>query len=343
MVDTTARERTAAVYARGALCGLAAVSIWAGNIVVAGLGLRSSLTAWDITAIRFVVAGLLLAPLLARSGLALDRLGWLGVAALVLGGAPTVLLANAGLLFAPAAHAGALFPGVMPLMTALLAALVLGEDFTLQKRIGFALIVGGIACIVWGSGIAVGASQSIGHILFLGSALAFACYTVALRGARLDGLHAAAISAVGSMLLYLPLYWLIAGTTILDAPPSAIALQALVQGLLTAVISYVVYGRAVSLLGASSGAAFAASCPAMTALMAIPILGEWPAVIDWAAIVLISIGVYVVSGGPMPRRRACSDRGKRPTFRPPTARAACMRRPTSILPPEPVCSWSPKR
>ena len=136
MLDTIARERSTAAYAHGALCGLAAVSIWAGNIIVGSLGLRSSLTAWDITAIRFAVAGLLLAPLLARSGLALDRLGWLGVAALILGGAPTVLLASAGLLFAPAAHAGALFPGVMPLMTAILAALVLNESFTLQKRIG---------------------------------------------------------------------------------------------------------------------------------------------------------------------------------------------------------------
>lgn len=34
-------------------------------------------------------------------------------------------------------------------------------------------------------------------------------------------------------------------------------LQALVQGLLTSVISYIIYGFAVSILGASSGAAFA--------------------------------------------------------------------------------------
>jgi drug/metabolite transporter (DMT)-like permease len=33
----------------------------------------------------------------------------------------------------------------------------------------------------------------------------------------------------------------------------------------------------------------------MTALMAIPILGEWPKAIDWAAIIVISVGVYVVS------------------------------------------------
>ena len=40
--QTLTGERTTTEYARGAMFGLAAVSIWAGNIVVAGLGLRSS-------------------------------------------------------------------------------------------------------------------------------------------------------------------------------------------------------------------------------------------------------------------------------------------------------------
>lgn len=287
----------------GALFGLAAIGIWAGNIVVAGLGLRASLTPWDIAAIRFAVAGVVLAPYLWRAGLAFERLGWLGLAALVLGGAPTVLLVNTGLLFAPAAHAGALFPGVMPLMTAILAAFLLGEAFTRRKATGFVMIVVGVIGIVWSTGGTIGTEQTVGHALFLGSALAFACYTVALRRARLDGLHAAAISAIGSMLLYLPAYALLAGTSLFDAPASAIGLQALVQGVLTAVVSYIVYGRAVSILGASSGAALAASCPAMVALMAIPVLGEWPSMVDWIAIVLISIGVYVVSGGPLPKGR----------------------------------------
>jgi drug/metabolite transporter (DMT)-like permease len=304
MIQTIAIERTPAEYARGALFGLAAVLIWAGNIVVAGLGLRSDLTPWDISAIRFGVAGLILAPYLMRRGLAVDRLGWIGVLALVLGGAPTVLLANAGLLFAPASHAGALFPGVMPLVVAVLAAVILKEAFTLQKKAGFVLIATGVVGIVSVSGATIGTTQNIGHLLFLASALAFACYTVAMRRARLEGLHAAAISAVGSMLIYLPPYAMMAGAGIFDAAPSAIALQAVVQGLLTAVISYVVYGLAVSILGASSGAAFAASCPAITALMAIPILGEWPSSVDWCAIALISAGVYVVSGGPMARRQS---------------------------------------
>src|SRR6476660_4540731 len=239
------KDFATSTYTRGALYGLAAVSIWAGNIVVAGLGLRSSLTPWDISAIRFGVAGLLLAPYLLRKGVAFDRLGWLGLAALVLGGAPTVLLANYGLLFAPAAHAGALFPGVMPLMVAILAAVVLKEALTRQKRAGFALIVTGAVGIVWGTGGTIGTRQNIGHLLFLGSALAWACYTVAMRRARLDGLHAAAISAVGALFLYVPVYFAVEGFSLANAAWGDLALQAIVQGLLTAIVSLVFYGRAV--------------------------------------------------------------------------------------------------
>jgi len=74
---------TTSDYARGALYGLAAVCIWAGFIVVSRLGVRSSLTPWDVAAIRFAVAGLLLLPYAMRKGLALDRLGWVGVGAIV--------------------------------------------------------------------------------------------------------------------------------------------------------------------------------------------------------------------------------------------------------------------
>jgi len=63
-------------YLRGSLYGLAAVSIWSGWIVIARLGLRTSLTPWDIAALRFGVAGLLLLPYLFNKGLAFDRLCW---------------------------------------------------------------------------------------------------------------------------------------------------------------------------------------------------------------------------------------------------------------------------
>jgi len=299
-----AQSPTTSEYARGALYGLAAVSIWAGFIVVARLGIRTSLTPWDITAIRFAVSGSLLLPYAIHKGFALERLGWTGLAAVVAGcGAPMVLLANAGLLFAPAAHAGALFPGVTPLIVAVLAAMILREAFTSQKRIGCTLIVIGVIGIVWGAGGNIGTTQNIGHLLFLSAGLAWACYTVAMRRARLDGLHAASLAATVSLALYLPIYLYFAGTSVFQAPLSDIALQAAVQGFLTGIVALLLYGRMVSILGATSGAAFLALTPAMTALMGIPILGELPSAIDWMAIALISLGVYVVSGGPIPQRR----------------------------------------
>jgi hypothetical protein len=87
-------------------------------------------------------------------------------------------------------------------------------------------------------------------------------YTVAMRRARLDGLHAAALAAVTSLALYLPIYAYFAGTAVFKAPLSDIALQAIVQRFLTGIVALLLYGRMISILGATSDAAFLALTPA---------------------------------------------------------------------------------
>jgi drug/metabolite transporter (DMT)-like permease len=297
------KPRTAE-YIRGSLYGIAAVTIWASWIVAVRLGIRTSLKPWDITAIRFAVAGLILLPYLLKKGLAIDRLGWTGLAAIMLGGgAPMVLVSYGGLLFAPAAHAASLYTALIPLYVAILAAVVLGEPFTVAKRVGLALIVTGVFGIVWLAGGTIGSRQNIGHAMFVAAGMLWAGYVVAMRKARLAGLHAAAIAAVGSLIAFVPAYTIICGTGLFNAPWRDIAVQAFVHGILVAVISFVCIGRAVSILGASNGSAFAALAPAITAILAIPILGEWPATSDWVAMLLISAGVYIASGAPLPGRR----------------------------------------
>jgi hypothetical protein len=89
-------------YLRGAMFGLAGVSIWAGWSAITRLAVITNLDAWDIPALRFGVAGLLLVPIVIRRGLALDRLGWSGLAGLIVGtGAPYALVVALGLRFAP--------------------------------------------------------------------------------------------------------------------------------------------------------------------------------------------------------------------------------------------------
>ena len=46
------------------------------------LGITTTLAVVDLTALRFAVAGLILLPVVARRGLALDRLGWPGFLAI---------------------------------------------------------------------------------------------------------------------------------------------------------------------------------------------------------------------------------------------------------------------
>jgi drug/metabolite transporter (DMT)-like permease len=289
----------------GAGCAVTAVAIWAGWLVMMRLGVTTTLSAADLTALRFAIAGPVLLPVMIRRGLAIDRLGWRGFVAVVFGvGAPQVLIIGAGLLFAPVAHAGALYQGVLPLAVACLAAIVLKERVSVIRRIGLSLVVAG-AFMIGGIGLSsLGGRQSIGHLLFLMAAGMWAGYTVAIRRARVDGLHAAAIAAVVSLIIYLPIYAAFIEDGLFKAPVADLAVQGLYQGILTAVVSLALYGRAIRVLGASNAAAFVALGPIMAALMAIPALGEWPSRADWIAIILIAIGVYLSIGGPIPRRIA---------------------------------------
>jgi drug/metabolite transporter (DMT)-like permease len=100
-----------------------------------------------------------------------------------------------------------------------------------------------------------------------------------------------------------PVYTIIFGASLFNASWRDLVLQAFVHGFLVAVISFWFIGRAVSILGASAGSAFAALAPTITSILAIPILGEWPATSDWIAMLLISGGVYIASGAPLPARR----------------------------------------
>ena len=195
-------------YLKGAVFGLAAVSIWAGWSAITRLAVTTNLDAWDIPALRFGVAGLLLSPILLRRGLARDRLGWPGLAGIIVGqGAPYVLVAALGLRFAPAADLGALSPGCMPIFVALIAATILGEKPSTTQKYGLSLILVGALIMIGGHGPAWNASRTFGDAAFLMAGFLTACFTVIMRQAKLDPLHAAALVSTGSLVIYAPLYF----------------------------------------------------------------------------------------------------------------------------------------
>jgi len=293
-------------YLKGAACGLAAASIWASWSALTRFAVTTSFDPWDVALLRYGAAGVLLLPVVVRRGLALDRLGWLGLAVLIAGaGAPYALVAAGALRLAPAAELSALNPGCIPLFVAAIAFAFVRETISLAQRTGLALIVAGAVLLIITNADAAdwGASRTFGAMLALFAALMWAIFTVVMRRADLDPLHAAALVSVGSLAIYLPVYLAWRGAALARIPLTELAVQAVFQGVLVTIVSLLLYGRAVALLGAPRGAAFGALVPALTALIAIPLLGEWPHATDWLAIVLISAGVYLASGGPTPLRR----------------------------------------
>jgi drug/metabolite transporter (DMT)-like permease len=273
-----------------------AVTIWAAWIVGTRHAVTGTLPPEAVGLLRMIVPALVFAPVWLRIGVA-PRGIRTHVALCVLGaGAPFFIIVATGMKFAPAADIGPLLPGTMPLFAALLAVLVDRERIGPARLIGYVLIVAGIVAIA-GRGIfdlASGAWR--GHGLVLVGACLWAIYTIAFRRSRLGAFEAAALIGFWSTLLLLPF-----GTLpLLEAWRAGhgweIAAQAVIQGVLSGILGLVCYGIAVSRLGASKAAAFAALAPGMAALIAIPVLGEMPDTAAIVGVVATSIGVALASG-----------------------------------------------
>lgn len=297
MTDAIARPVT------GGLAALAAVSIVAGWQVATRAGLTTgTLAPPDLALLRYGVPALLLLPVLLRHGLwPVASPGWLMLPLLLGGGLPFGLLAMWGAQYAPVAHMGALVPGTMPLFTACLAAMLLGERPGRRRLAGFGIVGCGVGLIAGQSLTDIGAGTLPGDGLFLTAALIWAGFTVAYRAAGLSGWHATALVSAGSALLALPL-WLASGTgRLLALPWAELAWHAATQGLVAGVAGFWSYAVAIRHLGAPRAALSGALVPALAALGGAVLLAEWPAPLVLAG-VCATMGGLVVAAWPTSSR-----------------------------------------
>ena len=254
-----------------------------------------ALDAWDVTALRFGVAGLLLLPLFVRRGLGAMR--WPQALLLACGaGAPYVLLTAGGLAYAPASHMGVITPSCMLVCTTLGSWLLLKDPLTAGRALGVGTILCGLAALGWDGLANHGANTWLGDTMFVLGGLFWATYTLASRAWRVEPLHATAVVAVVSMLVYLPGYGWFAGTSVAAAPWREILIQMVFQGVLSAIVALLLYTRAIAILGAARGAVFAALVPSFSLLIAIPLLHEVPTGLQIAGVVLVTAGMLFALG-----------------------------------------------
>ena len=279
----------------GYLAAVCFVVIWGGWVVGTRHAVTHSLDPAAVGILRFGVAAVLLFPFAWRAGF-FARGKALVLAIMVIGsGAPFFMLVANGMRSTPAADSASLVPGTMPLVVALLSAAFFKERMGWPRWLGFACVAVGIMAI-GGRDLFIPHGATFGHVMLLSGACVWAGYTLAFRKSGLSAIESAALVGFWSTVLLLPFGTVPLIEAVRSGLAREVATQTLIQGLLSGVIAIIAYNYAIGKLGPSRGSAFVALVPVVAALIAIPVLGEWPDLPSVIGVVATGVGVTLASG-----------------------------------------------
>lgn len=279
----------------GAASALSVVLIWAAWLISTRHSVGTTLSALDLSLLRYGVPALLLSPFWLRTGLLPKGAPAWTLVLMVLGsGAPFFQLVGFGMRSTPASAAGVLLPGVMPLAAALIGILVLGERPDRWRRLGMvAILAGGVLLLI--DNLSSGRLSWISYTILPAGATLWAIYTHAFRKSGLSAFEGGALIAVWSTIINLALIPFL-GTHLLTAPASAIGLQFVTQGLLSGLLATVLYGTAVRSLGGTQAAAYTAVTPVAAAIGGALLLGEPLGPVSMIATLVTGAGVLLSTG-----------------------------------------------
>jgi drug/metabolite transporter (DMT)-like permease len=292
------------------VAGLVAMLLYAGQFVLSRWTIQRTLSLWDLAALRFAAAGLLLLPVVVRHGLAgAAGVGWgRSLALTITAGGPYTLIMFAGLSLAPAGHGAVIIPGATPVVSTLLVWLWFGERPWPVRLAGLVLVVVGLGLVGWpGISGAAGERTWLGDLLFVVAGVLWGLFTVLARRWQVDPLRATAMMWVLA-LAYLPFYGFAAHDRLLTAPRGEILFQVIYQGVGVAIVALVLYAWAIRVLGASFASLFMPLIPVLGMLLAVPVLGEVPARVQLVGVVAVSVGMALAAIGQAPANRAREQR-----------------------------------
>lgn len=272
---------------------LSVVAIWSGFIVISRIGGRSVLTPYDLAALRFGVSALLLfIPWrLSRQPVRLRDPRIITLA--LIGGVGYALLVYWGFESAPAVHAAILLPGLLPFEVAFLSWLLLKKSSTGDLHwFALAAISAGIGCVAIDSFNGAATIQT-GDWLIFGSSWCWALYTVLVRRWNIPAWEATTGVALLAATFYFPLYLGFLPKQITTAACILIYMQALYQGVLVAVVATALYMKAVCTIGPQRLANWMALVPAISGVVAVPVLNEPLSPWTMGALVMATLGVYL--------------------------------------------------
>jgi drug/metabolite transporter (DMT)-like permease len=296
---------------RKQLVGMGAAScvvvLFASFVLVSKYGMRTALEPWDLAALRFTVAGVAMLPVALKHGLmglGLRRSMLLAAS----GGLGFALCAYWGFTLAPAHHGSALIHGTLPLTTALVSCTLQCAWPTRRQAISLLAVTAGAVAIIGTSLIAPDRASVSGDLFLLGASLCWSCFGVLSNRWRLPPFGTAALVAVASAAMYLPIYFAAGLGHLHEAALQDVVQQAVFQGLAIGVGSILAYSTAVACIGASATALAAAAVPILTAAGATIFLDEHLEATEIGGLALATLGIILGTLGIKARRRVASNK-----------------------------------
>jgi drug/metabolite transporter (DMT)-like permease len=278
----------------GIACAVAVIFIWSGFIVFSRMGVTSELTPYDLSALRFIVAGVITLPFLWRWWP--RHLPWYVIVLLLFCGPGAIysLLLYLGLQDAPAAYAGVFANGSIPIFTMMLAAFLSGDRPGPRRIVAVVIIIAGAVLVGWRGMQAGGTDILSGLALFLSASAMLSVYIWGIGRWSIKPLQALAMINIPNVAIYLPLWYFFLPSGLSEASTDMILFQAAFQGLGPGFLAVLIFTTATIHLGPTPTAAFSASVPAGAALLAIPMLDEVPTQLEWAGVGLVTLGLAVL-------------------------------------------------
>ena len=292
--DEPAKDETAPNVLLGVASAIAVIFVWSGFFVFSRAGVTTELTAFDITALRFAVAGLLVLPFAYSWWPRRLPIKAQVIMALCGPGAVYSVMLYLGLSEASAAYGGVFANGSLPIFTLLLLIVLSGERPKRLQLLAIAIImIGGVLLGLPGmrSG---GADVMTGIALFLTASAILSVYIVGVRRWSVTPKQALALINLPNALLYLPLWYLFLPSGLAEAELSTILFQAAFQGLGPGFLAIILFALAAYHLGPTPTAGFSAAVPATAALLAVPVLAEIPGPIEWFGIAIATAGLALL-------------------------------------------------
>lgn len=259
---------------KGYILLLITMLIWGSFTLMSRLGAKQDLSPWDITALRFAVAFVVLLPIQVwrkEWRFLLDkRLLWLAM----LGGIGYSCAVYSGFNHAPAAHAAIWLNGFLPLATAIGAYVVLKEPFGKHTWISLAFMACGLSGMMTAMWYEGEFYLSIGDAFFVLGAALWGTYTVFLKRWMLPPWQAMAGVAIWSAIIYIPVYLLWIPHHLAQISVAHMLEQGIFHGVFVVIIAMLTYIGAVERLGAFKTGSLLALAPFLAALAAVPLLKE---------------------------------------------------------------------